>query len=188
MTDCEVQACQLRFLRWIWAEPEFQGKYPEELNHNWHSVLTATSENRNSTRHIFSAWLGRGLFHLCTRSRLKQKSITSRDSEIGVIRLKITQVGRNLRRSLPRPNYVSVFISTILIHGFIGCCLRVRCYPSSIRQWNKILPLLFQVGADRGTNTNSLKVGLPLRQVLIFQRGSAKVWWSVSTLHWADVG
>lgn len=169
-----------------------------------------TSENRNSTRDIFSAWLGRGLFHLCSRSCLKQKlSVTSRDCEIGVTGLKITQVGRNLRRSPSSVCSRTVCLTQVIVactdlfaqaqlcvcvyfHNIdsstIGCCLRVRCYPSSIRQWNKILPLLFQVGADRGTNINSLKAGLPLRQLLIFQRGSAKVWWSVSTLNWADVG
>lgn len=67
-------------------------------------------------------------------------------------------------------------------------CLSIRCCPSSIRQWNKILSLPFQLWADRGTNFSSLRVELPVRQVTIFQRGSAEVQRVVSTLHQEEVG
>lgn len=79
-------------------------------------------------------------------------------------------------------------MSLCLFPQYRFICLRVRCCPSLTRQWNKILPLLFQLWADKGTNFNGLRAGLPLRQVMIFQRGSAEVQRGVSSLQQEEVG
>lgn len=68
--------------------------------------------------------------------------------------------------------YLSSTCPAVSLCSFPQCrfiCLSIRCCPSSTRQWNKILPLLFQLWDVRGTNFSSLRVELPVRQVMIFQ-------------------